>query len=165
MNIDQVGGDVVMSGSGTANTAGLGTAGGPGNIQTMIDAPYGEAFTGGDMPTSAEYYTGISGPGDFGEGIGSIIYADSASGDFMGVYGLIGRLYLPADYVSQSQLSGTATFEDNTVAGMGLTEGQYVWTWGSGDNADSLTLNITPEPATMAMLALGATALLRRRRR
>ena len=65
----------------------------------------------------------------------------------------------------KAKLSGTATFEDNTVAAMGLQEGQYVWTWGSGGNADSLTLNITPEPATLALLAVGATALLRRRRR
>ena len=164
MNINQVGSDVIMSGSGTVNTADL-SFGGTGDIQTMIDAAYGEAFTGGDMPTAAEYYTGVSGPGAFGPGTGSIIYADSAAGDFMGLFGLISRLYLPEGYVSEDQLDGTATFENNTVAGMGLQEGQYVWTWGSGGNADSLTLNITPEPTTMAMLAIGATTLLRRRRR
>jgi hypothetical protein len=49
-----------------------------------------------------------------------------------------------------------------------LTPGIYVYTWGSGPTADSLTINIgvVPEPASAALIAAPvAIAALRRRRR
>jgi len=58
-----------------------------------------------------------------------------------------------------------------TFASMGLTPGSYTWSWGSGLNADSFTLNIVATPAGVPesgstafsmLLGLGALALLGR---
>jgi hypothetical protein len=44
---------------------------------------------------------------------------------------------------------------------MGLTPGTYVYTWGSGANADSVTINISavPEASTWAMMLAGLAGL------
>ncbi len=59
-----------------------------------------------------------------------------------------------------------------TFSSLGLTPGTYIWTWGSGADADSFTMNIgvssVPEPASLMMLGTGSLAILgfaRRRRR
>jgi hypothetical protein len=76
-------------------------------------------------------------------------------------------LVVPEGYVSGSQLSDTDTYFDETIAQLGLAPGIYNYTWGSGATADSLTINIgvVPEPASVAVVAIPALALLRRRRR
>jgi hypothetical protein len=53
-----------------------------------------------------------------------------------------GQLILPQGYVSGTALSGTATWANQTLASLGLTPGQYVYTWGANATADSLTINL-----------------------
>ena len=76
-----------------------------------------------------------------------------------------GRVYLRASALRLRQsLSGSATWDSQTFSSLGVTPGTYKWTWGSGANADSFTLNIgtagiVPEPSTWAMMLLGFVGL------
>ena len=82
-------------------------------------------------------------------------------GDVMGV---------PTGYVSGTVITSGATWDNTTLAALGVTDGTYVWTWGAGPNADSFTLNIgqspVPEPASLALLGAGVVGLglIRRKR-
>jgi PEP-CTERM motif len=53
-----------------------------------------------------------------------------------------------------------------TLASLGVRPGEYVWSWGSGADADTFTVAIggvfpspIPEPSTWAMLLLGFAGL------
>ena len=76
----------------------------------------------------------------------------------------VSEIRLPLGYVSGAPLaSASATFSGATLASLGLTQGTYAYNWGSGGSADSLTVNIVPEPTTGALLALGIFVLAARR--
>ncbi len=59
------------------------------------------------------------------------------------------------------------TFNGATFATLGFTPGTYTSTWGTGANADALTVtSAVPEPSTWALRGLGVAGLgltLRRR--
>jgi hypothetical protein len=79
---------------------------------------------------------------------------------FVGVAGLSGSIYVPRNYVSGRPLMSTLTWDNATFVSLGVTPGTYVWTWGSGVNAGSFTLQIgptgaAPEPATLGLMVLG----------
>ena len=79
---------------------------------------------------------------------------------------------MPSGYVSGANLSETAAYNGATFASLHLTPGTYTWSWGTGANADSFTLQIgplavVPEPASLALLVMGLAGLgmMRRTRR
>lgn len=160
MTIEQVGSNVVASGSGSLDVAGLTFDG------NMVAFPFmlpvnGILLVGNPSSGTTDTYGPIAGPSNFGSG--SLAWADSATGDLIGVSSSSSFLGVPPGYLSGSPLSGTATFDNTTLANLGVTDGTYTWTWGSGDHADSLTLEIgasaitagVPEPSTWAMMILG----------
>ena len=60
-----------------------------------------------------------------------------------------------------SALSGYSVYDGKTLASLGLTSGTYSWTWGSGVNDDSLTVNIASVAAVPGPLPiLGLPAVL-----
>jgi hypothetical protein len=71
---------------------------------------------------------------------------------------------LPQGYVSGDPLSDSATYTGATFASLGVTPGTYVWTWGSGADADNFTLQIgptaAPEPSSLLLLAGALTGFL-----
>jgi hypothetical protein len=110
--------------------------------------------------TFAYVYEGLSGPTSFGSG--GFTAASSTSGATVGIVGSNGGLILPYSYSpGGSLLPSTTTWDHATIAGLGLKDGTYVWTWGSGADADSFTVDVSgaPEASTWAMMALGFAAL------
>ncbi len=173
LSVQQVGTDVFISGSGSANTAGLVSAGSRSewtNVLTHTQIYAGHsAFEDGTV----SLWTGLNGPMVFGfdtnvvenpspASSGSLfgIVADNFEGS-AGAQGLV----LPLGYSSGASLSGTSTFTGRTLAQLGLTPGSsYVWNWGSGASADSLRLEVAvPAPLPMAGAAVVFTRLRRLR--
>lgn len=169
----QDGANVTATTSGSANLTGLtGPSGGAGNpslipselgLQVLIGAP-----SSGALP-AYDRYTGISGPNGIGTGT-TEFSADSGSGSIVGIAaGFMGgalELIVPDGYTSGTSIASTSTWNSTTIAGLGLTPGDYTWTWNSG--AESLTISVVPEPSTFGAIIGGfalAGALFRRRRR
>ncbi len=76
-------------------------------------------------------------------------------------------LLLPPRYASGTAFSEFAVYSDATFASLGLIPGFYVWNWGSGAHADTLTIDViagsgaspVPEPSTWAMMLIGFVGL------
>jgi hypothetical protein len=169
VTMTESGGDVVIAGGGTADLTALTGAGGAAG-HALIDPDSGIVAMGTTGSDSSDIYTGSGGPDSFGTG--STTNASTAGGD---VFGIIfdNNLIVPRGYASGGALSATATYAGSTFVSLGVTPGTYVWTWGTGANADSFTLQIgpvatVPEPSSVVMTGIAALAGIgyaRRRRR
>jgi hypothetical protein len=140
-------GNVVASGSGTLDTTDLtysasDTTLGP----SGVNASAGILLMGPNPTNPSDLYKGISGPTSFGSG--SAVSSSFGSGDLLGEDTLVGvgYLFVPEGYSSGSSLSTTMTFSGQTLAGLGLTTGIYTFTWGNGNDADSLVVDIGDAP-------------------
>lgn len=166
--LQQVAGNVVATGSGTFNTSAL-TLATTASAGAFVDTQNSVSFLsiGPTGSSSVDEYTGISGPTSFGSG-GTFTNASSGSGNTVELNNVSGlSLYVPHGYVSNTFLSNTATFSSQTFSSLGLTPGIYTYDWGStgAGTADSLTLDVVPEPSVWAMLLGGVASLLLFRRR
>ena len=151
VTLQQVGPDVVATGSGAISLKGLrfskSTSLVPG-IGIIPRNPYVDPdvfiHTG---PTSSrvDVYSGATGPTTFGRGL-VITSASSGSGDMVGIdVDVLGHVYIsvPTGYVRGTALSDTATYSGKTFATLQVTPGTYVWKWGTGAN-QNFTLQILP---------------------
>jgi len=167
VDFQQDGSNVIATGSGTLNLSALTYKVTEPNFATVYPAA-GLALVGPTTSTDTDEYSGVSfsGPADFGSGTDDVA-ATSGSGDLVGVAYPIEVILVPQGYVSGAALSDTSTWSGQSLNSLGITPGTYTWTWGSGVTADSFTLttSIVPEPASLTLLAIGAAALLLRRRR
>lgn len=170
INVNEVGSDVVVTAAGTLNLTAL-----SGNESEVTGGIIWAAAIVGSVisvgsPSSipVDEYQLVSGPASFGTG--AMFQADSGSGDLVAL-ATNGWIVVPAGYISGAPLSSTSTFEDESLDSLGLTTGSYVYSWGTGPTADTLTLNIgvasVPEPSYAGPLALliGACAARSVRRR
>lgn len=176
--VKEVGADLQIKVSGSINTSGWSMqsitpsnpflrqdsiAVGTGPMQ-RVDGPT-QAVSGGASNTAVfptlgwGYYQPVA-----GSATGSLVHFQQN-----GFGGWI--LYLPANYVSGSPLSGSAVYANLSYASLGIVKNQTYWTWHldgiPGSDAKSVTVWATPEPASMAMWGIGAAgaAFVRRRRR
>lgn len=139
VTISQVGPDVIWSGLGSFDLSAL-TSTGTGSLSSGFDA--GSAIWAIGTSGETDTYSGVvTYPTTFG--IGGIPVT-SSSGSIIGILpGPSGRsLFVPSGYVSNTNISGSATYESQTISGMGLTSGTYTWSWGSGGNTSTLVMTI-----------------------
>jgi hypothetical protein len=151
VTLKQTGSHVVATGSGAINLTGL-TFRARDSNKPFIHAFDALILTG---PLSvSDFYTalrsGATGPTDFETNPAApLVYADSASGDPVGVVGNGGGIgdgiiMVPQGYISGSALSSSATWNNATLDSLMVTPGKtYVWTWGAGAN-QNFTLIIVP---------------------
>jgi hypothetical protein len=101
-----------------------------------------------------------SGPSSFGGGL--LKFADTGSGNVAGVLGS-GIILVPSGYTGSASLSDSATYDNATFASLGVTPGQYIWTWGTGADQrfelDVETTAATPLPAALPLFATGLGGL------
>lgn len=154
ITMEQQGNNVVATGSGSIDLADLSVYN-PDYVQSIseVEANIDRIFLNSGAVTT---YLGSSGPANFGSGNES--FAASSSGNAFGLSST-GIIAVPYGYNSGTPLSATATWDNTTLAALGV-DGTYVWTWGTGGAADSLTLEIgpvtaVPEISTWAMMILG----------
>jgi hypothetical protein len=168
VNLAESGPNVTVTLSGNANTAGLT----PGAGQTagatgMAINPSFQALRFFKDTGSAQEFSGISGPSNFGAG-GNTFAFSGTSGDYVGL-DAFQRLILPSGYVSGSSLSATGTFLNKSFATLGATPGTYTWTWGGGDLTTGQAFQIVipaaiPEPGPLALAAVIGVGILSARR-
>jgi hypothetical protein len=144
VTIQEVGSNVVMTGSGSINLNDLDFV----RVEGEISAISGQAkflIVGPDSTCNRYSGATYSNPSDFSSTSSGFIRTNG-SGNAFGAAGLDNQIIVPDGYVSGTYLSGTSTFAGQSINSMSLIPGTYVWSWGTGINADTITLTILPPP-------------------
>jgi hypothetical protein len=160
VTLQQVGPNVVATGSGAIDLAGLNFLGGFGG-PAEINPSGAFIITGPASSVVGDGYFGIvAGPTSFGSG--SFTAANSGSGDFVVFsFGMpVSTLAVPSGYISGSALSDSSTYDNATFASLGVTPGTYVWTWGAGANQNFTLRIVVPDGGSTIGLLLVALAAL-----
>jgi len=167
--VEQVGPNVVATGSGSVDLTGLISQGLFFGV-TAVSGSVGYLSLGNGGFTSG--FSGLSGPASFG--LGSTVNVSATSGPFTAISGSgFGTpfIFVPQGYVSNTALGpSTSTFAAATLASLGLIPGTYIWTWGAaaaptldGPALNSFTLQIVaptvPLPAALPLFATGLGVL------
>jgi len=177
LKLVQQGSNVVAIGSGAFDLSGLANRdGGPGPgyaTYAAIQPSQGYLSVGLNPSWSLIFdgYSGLTGPAAFGSGDAQTPETSNA-GDPVTIFGSFngGFLFVPHGYVSDAALSSSASWDNASLASLGVAPGTYTWIWGTGAD-QSFTLDAfksVPEPAALGMfgfgtLLLGAFTGLRRR--
>jgi hypothetical protein len=162
INIDQVGNNVVATGSGDFDFTGLIPDG------TVSDSPLiwpANSFILSGLPSpSGDAYIGIGLPASFGAG--GFHTASSATGVSTGIFeaydinsNLVPALVVPHGYTSGT-VSTSTTFANATFSSLGFTPGSYALSWNGG--ADEFVVDVqssvVPEPSQYGFFAVLAFA-------
>lgn len=162
VTLQQVGPNVVATGSGAFDLTGL-TFGGPDLLGPGV-RPNFPAVGVGSPPVVAvdDYFANapFAGPANFGSGTGTS--PDSGSGDpvaiFPNVGGSSGLLLVPPGYLS-GPISDSMTFNNQTFSSLGVTPGTYTWSWGAGADQNFTLIAVPDSGSTFGLLALALAAL------
>jgi hypothetical protein len=162
VTLEQVGSDVVATGSGSIDLTGLTYVITDLN-SSLLHPSLAIIAVGPTASTLTDAYDVAIGPGSFGPG--GFSAPTSGSGPLVELSGASGYVFVPAGYVADTSL-GTSidTWDNATFASLGLTPGSYTWSWDGG--AGSFTVDVIPEPASITLMVTGLVGLgLKRRRR
>jgi VPDSG-CTERM motif len=171
VTLQQVGSNVVATGTGAIDLTGLMMGSGLSSQSAIVPA-VAHIVTG--FPNSGANYGGsgvITGPSSFGSG--GPMFASSGTGDLVGFEtntGSFGNfIIVPVGYASGSALSDSAMYNNATFASLGVTPGIYEWTWGTGANQNFTLDAVAPAGApdsgsTFALLLLSLATLFGARR-
>ena len=156
------GGDVVISSpGGSLDLTGESLLFQAGPVGSYVNPTAAEIVVGTSQTFDA--YLASTSPASFGTG--GVTGADSESGaDLYGALGNFGgALIVSQGYVSSAPLSATSsTYENETLASLGLNVGSYVWTLPN----DTFTFTVVPIPAAIWLFgsALGILGWIRRQK-
>jgi hypothetical protein len=168
----EIGSDVVEIGSGDLDLTDLQRTGGI--LTKHFVTPNEPSYAAGTPGDLGDIYEGaLLGPANWGPG--ATTFTKMSSGDLVALVPSGAEIIVPDDYAG-GPLSQTSTYLNASFSSLGLTPGEYVYGWGSGDHFDTFTINVgvvppplpIPEPSTWAMGLIGfaglAAAALRRGR-
>jgi hypothetical protein len=162
LRLEEVGGDVVVRGSGTINLGGLTLKTSPDdydNIFTSIQLYAGPDF----ISDGVKQWSGLTGPSIIFAS-GATLPADTGTGNLFGVVSddtsdpggtRQPLLVLPRSYVSGTALSGTTQFNSQTFATMGISPGTLTWTLPTADTV-TITTDAEPVPAPLGVASAAA---------
>jgi len=146
ISVSENGADVVATTSGTLNLDGLGTASAntsfDGFVLGLNDASI--ISTGVNPGVLTRYLIPVT-PLPFMVAGSPFVESDLSSGTMVEIRTYIGDVTyvsVPEGYQSGTSIDSTSTWQGTTIAGLGLVPGIYVFDWDTGENADSLTVNI-----------------------
>lgn len=162
LTLEEVGANVVATGSGAIDLSGLS----PPTVEpngVFIWPAIVDVLTG--TATQIDLYNvTASGPPNFGSG--SLTFASGGTGDNVGFCfcggseSSVTNIAVPVGYVSDTALSDNATYDNATFASLGITPGTYAWSWGGGaDQSFTIEAGATPLPAALPLFATGLGAL------
>ena len=166
IDVTQVGPNVIASGSGALDTANL-TVNFFGSSFASPSIFWGSSIFVGNSG-AIDRYNSPYGPSAFGTFV--ITNASSSTGAMVGLFNN-SWVGVPLGYVSGSNLgTSTATFDNATLASLGLTTGIYNYqlrATSDGPIVDTFTIRIgavnptgaVPEPSTWGMMLLGFGAI------
>jgi PEP-CTERM motif len=158
ITFENVGPDVVEVGGGTLDLTGF-------TLSRLLIQPIIFLLSFDAGSAFATVYKGnVSGIAG-GWGTGFAIANVSSEDHFL--FNAIGtEIGVPTDYIFGAPLAQTATFNNQSLTSLGLVTGTYVYSWGAGIHADTLTVQIcvapppaVPEPSTWAMMLIGFAGL------
>ncbi len=169
ITVSQVGNDVVVAGTGSINLTGL-TFVGSTNVGLTSDIqPYQMLL--GNLGLASIYSGLISSYGAPFASSSALAQSDNGAG--FAINNSLEELLVPQGYVSGTNLDSSSTFDNTTLAALGLNSGIYSWTW-LGTNSIDLDIppsssssggsSTVPEPSSLAILGLPVIALLLARR-
>ncbi|TWU44653.1 hypothetical protein Poly51_59220 [Rubripirellula tenax] len=163
--MQEFGGGVVLTGTGSVDLNGSGfILSEVANQLASVEPDFGIGV-GYDVGTPLDLYfsptpLGNTNPLTIGPGVAELS-ATSSSGD--GIFIQFNDdpagffvFALPAGYISNSPISGTATFTGHSLSSLGVIPGTYRWDWDS----DFATLTATSVPEPSGTVFLGSFAIL-----
>lgn len=146
LTLEEVGADVVATGSGSLNLASLTPVFDMTGWPNMLEPATATIGVGPSSGDASFHGGGVTSPASLGSG--GATYATSGSGGLVGMYqGIVPFLMVPLGYVSGTLLgTSQTTYAGKSFASLGLEPGQYVWSWGAGETSDTFTVQVGPAP-------------------